>query len=94
MRKQLLVVGLILLLLVSAVTVFAQEEDSRELTITSREELLDFAQNCRLDSYSVGLTVYLKTDIDLNGVDFGGIPTFSGTFAGDGHTISGLNITA
>lgn len=93
MRKQVLAAILILLLLMTAATVFAQEE-SRELIITSREELLDFVQNCRLDSYSVGLTVCLKADIDLTGSDFNGIPIFSGTFEGEGHTISGLRVTA
>lgn len=28
----------------------------------------------------------------LTGVDFAGIPTFSGTFDGNGHTISGLSL--
>jgi len=93
MRKRLLAIGLVILVFATAVTAFAQEE-SRELTITSREDFLDFARECRLDSYSVGLTVCLKADIDLTGSDFAGIPTFSGIFEGEGHTVSGLHIAA
>ena len=61
------------------------------LEISNRDEFLAFAENCRLDSYSLGLVVTLKRSIDLEGIDFSGIPTFSGIFAGNGHTISGLH---
>lgn len=64
------------------------------LEISNRDEFLAFAENCRLDSYSLGLVVTLKRSIDLEGIDFSGIPTFSGIFAGNGHTISGLHLTA
>ncbi len=60
--------------------------------IDSAEDLLEFAEKCRLDSYSSGLTVLLTADIDLSGVEFEGIPTFGGNFIGGGHTISGLEI--
>lgn len=46
-----------------------------------------------MDSWSQGKTVYLEADIDLTGVDFTSIPTFGGTFQGQGHTISGLSLT-
>ena len=36
--------------------------------------------------------MHLNTDLNLTGVDFAGIPTFSGTFDGNGHTISGLSL--
>ncbi|MBO5868675.1 MAG: leucine-rich repeat protein, partial [Oscillospiraceae bacterium] len=49
-------------------------------------------ENCRLDSYSTGITVALEADIDLTGLDFSGIPIFSGSFNGNGHTISGLYV--
>lgn len=61
--------------------------------IDSAQELLELAENCRLDSYSRGLTVSLKADIDLEGVEFEGIPTFGGTFMGNGHSITGLSVT-
>lgn len=65
-----------------------------EITISSPGELLDFAKNCSLDTWSQGKTVRLTADIDLSGRDFAPIPTFGGTFLGGGHTISGLRITA
>ena len=65
-----------------------------EVTISSAEELLAFAKDCALDTWSQGKTVRLTADIDLSGRDFTPVPTFGGTFLGDGHTISGLHITA
>lgn len=62
-----------------------------ELTISDEEGLLRFAENCRLDSYSQNLYVTLSADITLSG-EFTPIPVFSGTFDGNGHTISGLKI--
>lgn len=62
------------------------------ITISTADQLAELAENCRLDSYSFGLTVYLASDIDLDETDFDGIPTFSGIFEGGGHTVSGLNI--
>ena len=76
-----------------AVTAFAQPEE-KSLTISTVEEFLAFAENCRLDTYSDGLIVLLAADLDLTGVEFAPIPLFGGTFMGDGHTISGVEITA
>lgn len=67
------------------------EEDAKTLRIGSVEEFLAFAENCRLDSYSMGLSVKLESDIDLD-ADFDGIPWFAGSFDGSGHSITGLNI--
>lgn len=63
-----------------------------ELTIYTVDDFLAFAESCRLDSYSLGLTVFLEADIDLSGESFSGIPIFSGTFSGNGHVISGLSV--
>lgn len=60
--------------------------------ISSLEEFLQFAENCRLDSFSQGKSYVLATDIDLTDADFDGIPVFSGTFDGGFHTIKGLRI--
>lgn len=65
----------------------------RYLSISTPEELLALAENCRLDSYSQNLVVMLEQDIDLTGVAFTPIPIFSGYFQGGGHTISGVNLT-
>ena len=63
------------------VTALAEEaQDSEEgttLRIARRQQFLDFAENCRLDSYSRNLSVILLTDIDLTGVDFSGFPIYS-----------------
>ena len=87
----------LLLVLSLPVTALAEEaQDSEEgttLRIVRRQQFLDFAENCRLDSYSRNLSVILLTDIDLTGVDFSGIPIFCGNFDGNGHTVSGLSIT-
>lgn len=81
----------VLLLLSSFLPVHAEEA---ACSISTVEEFLTFAENCRLDSYSQGLTVYLKKSLDLTGVPFEGIPVFAGAFEGNGYTISGLSLTA
>ena len=78
----------------SVLTVSAAEDSQTRLTISSVDEFLVFAENCRLDSYSQNLTVTLKTDIDLTGTGFCGIPIFGGTFIGNNHSISGLLLEA
>ena len=81
-------------LLLGIVSMVFADENENVLTITNVQEFLEFAENCRLDSYSVGLVVQLTADIDLTGQNFNGIPIFCGEFYGNGHTISGLSITA
>jgi len=64
----------------------------RTITVSNGHELINLAKNCVLDTYSAGLTVDITADIDLTGMEFSGIPVFSGVFNGNGHTVSGLNI--
>lgn len=93
MRKQAASVLLCLVVLCSCLCpAYAQEQ--ADVTISSVSELLEFAENCRLDSYSRGLTVSLTADLDLSGAEFESIPYFAGTFLGNGHTIKGLKLTA
>ncbi len=61
--------------------------------LRTAEDLVELSQNCTLDSWSQGKAVYLEADLDLAGAVFAPIPTFGGTFQGQGHTISGLSIT-
>lgn len=68
-------------------------EDPATIHLRTAEDLAELSQNCTLDSWSRGKTVYLEADIDLTGADFTPIPTFGGTFEGQGHTISGLSLT-
>lgn len=78
-----------------AVTLAAPAALAAESTVTIKtaEDLAELSRNCTLDTWSQGKTVILKNDLDLHGVDFTPIPTFSGTFQGNGHTISGLTLT-
>lgn len=88
------------ILLGAAVPTYAEEEPAQEsegvltetIYIRNVEDFLSFAENCTLDSWSLGKKVVLQTDLSLTGKDFGGIATFGGTFEGNGHTISGLVI--
>ena len=89
--------GIALLLLATLLlglcpSVFA--DDTAIVThVKTVEDLNKLADNCRLDSWSQGRTVSLDADIALDGADFSGIPSFGGTFQGNGHTISGLSLT-
>ena len=81
-------------LLAGAAMPAAWAASSDEITISSVEDLLDFAKNCALDTWSQGKTVTLTADLDLTGREFTPIPTFGGTFRGEGHTISGVRVSA
>ena len=59
------------------------------ITIKTVEDLMDLSRNCTLDTWSRGKTVILENDLDLQRTDFTPIPTFGGTFQGNGHKISG-----
>ena len=67
--------------------------NANTIYLRTAADLVELSRNCTLDSWSQGKTVYLEADIDLTGVDFAPIPTFGGTFEGQGHTISGLSLT-
>ena len=76
------------LALLSGSLLAVHAEQPQQLHIRTTLEFLTFAENCRLDSYSQGLSVVLETDLDLTGTDFDPIPIFSGQFDGGGHTIT------
>ncbi|HCF83444.1 MAG TPA: hypothetical protein DER68_05845, partial [Ruminococcaceae bacterium] len=76
-----------------AVTSSQTSSSKRTLTITDEAGFAEFAKACRIDSYSEGLYVTLGSDITLSG-EFTPISIFGGTFDGNGHTISAVNITA
>lgn len=82
------------LLLVSLFPVMqAFADGDGTIHIKSAEDLQELARSCTLDSWSRGKTVVLDNDIVLESDDALPIPTFGGTFRGNGHTISGLSIT-
>lgn len=94
MRKRIVSITVCLALLIAMALPAFAEETTAQLSISTAEEFLAFAENCRLDSYSWNLTVCLEKDIDLGGTSFEPVPVFSGSFDGKGHIISGLSITA
>lgn len=63
------------------------------VSIRTAEDLMELSQSCTLDAWSRGKTVVLEADLELSGVEFQPIPTFGGTFEGNGHTISGLSLS-
>ena len=82
---------LLLISLLPVTQVLADGDGS--IHIKSAEDLQSLAHSCTLDSWSRGKTVVLDNDIVLESDDNLPIPTFGGTFNGNGHTISGLSIT-
>ena len=90
--------SLLLLLLLGGVAIKANE-----LKITSAEELIDFSNNVNNRRNYSGTTIYLDSDIDFTPslsqqfVPIGNSTTkyyFQGTFDGQGHTISNLNLNS
>lgn len=62
--------------------------------LSTAEDILAFAENCRVNIWSIGKTVVLSNDIDMTDIAFAGIPTFGGHFYGQGFTIKGIAINA
>ena len=75
-----------------ALPVFASD-DGDTIYINSVSDLLSLAGSCAYDQWSVGKTVILQKDLSLEGMLWEPIPSFSGQFKGNGHTISDLTIT-
>ena len=71
----------------------AAEETEPDVRIQSRADFKRFAADCAMDTWSEGLTVSLETDLDFGGEDIEPVPSFSGTFLGNGHEISGLTLS-
>ena len=67
-------------------------EQIEEIRISNADEFLQFADNCRLNTWSVNKKIILTEDISLLGKDFAGVPSFAGQFDGQGHTISELSL--
>lgn len=63
------------------------------VNISSKADFEKFAKKCTLDTYSNGKLVNLNCDIDFSQGKFVSVPTFGGTFNGNGHTISGIDCT-
>ena len=61
--------------------------------VSTAEDMINLAKNCRLDTWSRDKNVVLKDDIILDGSGFKYIPIFGGIFDGQGHTISGVTVS-
>lgn len=66
---------------------------SQVFHIWDEKDFLRLAEYCSLDSWSEGLVVQLEADLDFGGEDIAPIPSFSGTFLGGGHQISGMTLS-
>lgn len=93
MCKRLGALALALLLCVGTLPASAAGEEGETITISSPHDLVTLAENCALDDWSRGKTVVLTADVDLGAVPFRPIPIFGGRFLGNGHTVSGLDLT-
>ena len=69
-------------------------EKNQVIEIKNVGDFEAFLANCQYDSWSIGKTVKLVDDIDISSLDFSGVAYFSGTFEGDGHKISHVNLKA
>ena len=92
------ILGLILSLLICLGSIFQTISpivafaDGETVYIRSEEDFIEFAKNCSYDAWSRGKTFVLTVDLELDGYEFSPIPTFGGSFEGNGHTISGITI--
>lgn len=94
MRKRKITSYILLAVMLTALvlpiaSVVSADEDT--VIVSSADDLILIAKNCTLDTWSQGKRVILANDIDLNRSDFKNIPTFGGTFEGNGHKISGFS---
>ena len=97
LKKRIIPAGLSLSLItmtvISIMPINVSAEDSLNVIEISRvNELIEFANKCKYDSYSKDKIVKLTADIDVSGSDFKGISYFAGTFDGGSHIISGFNV--
>lgn len=97
LKKRIILAGLSLILIImtviSIMPINVSAEDSLNVIEISRvNELIEFANKCKYDSYSKDKIVKLTADIDVSGSDFKGISYFAGTFDGGSHIISGFNV--
>ncbi len=66
--------------------------DEKVVHIETVEDFIEFAENCKMDSYSENLVCFLDKDLDFKGKHFSPVPIFNGVFDGKNHKIKDLNI--
>ena len=92
MKKKRVMALLLAVLLAAGIAIPAAAADNQVIHIVTAEDLRTFARNCQLDSYSVGLSALLDEDIDMGGEAIQPIPSFSGAFNGNGHSITNFTL--
>ncbi|MCR4718778.1 MAG: hypothetical protein K5768_04020 [Firmicutes bacterium] len=60
--------------------------------ISTAEDFLEFARNCKRDAWSENKKAELTCDIDFAKTEFKCVPTFSGCFDGNGYAIKNVKI--
>ena len=81
-----------LLVIIFALSFAAPAYADDTVHIKTADDLISLAESCARDTWSSWKTVELDGDISLDGTAFTPIPYFDGTFNGNGHTVSGLDI--
>lgn len=70
--------------------IHVQAEEPQPIPVSSEDELLILADQCREETFSTGKIFRLEADLDLSGYQDICIPVMNGTFDGNGHQITGL----
>lgn len=81
------------LMLLACLPVTQADAAGNSIHISSEAELRDLAASCALDTWSRDKNVVLDSDLTLADPSFLPIPTFGGSFDGQGHTIHNVSIT-
>lgn len=81
------------LMLLACLPVTQADAAGNTIHISSEAELRDLAASCVLDTWSRDKNVVLDSDLTLADPSFLPIPTFGGSFDGQGHTIHNVSIT-
>ena len=81
------------LMLLACLPVTQADAAGNTIHISSEAELRDLAASCALDTWSRDKSVVLDSDLTLADPSFLPIPTFGGSFDGQGHTIHNVSIT-
>ena len=69
------------------------EGETEVIYIGNKDEFLTFLSQCNYDAWSYGKKFELSADINLSEDSFAGAPVFAGTLNGNGHAISGIQLT-
>ena len=72
----------------------ASEQAAADLRIYNIADLRRFAKLCEYDVNTKDKLIVLEADIDLSSAQWQPLPSFAGTFDGNGHKITGLNIAS